>query len=164
MNELANFWNIILKSNTFNFAVLLLIFAVLFKKLNIKNIIEKIKQDIIQSIENAKAEREAAKQKLINAETSAKSVENEIKENLNEASIKAKSLAVQIQRETDLKIKLIEKNIEKVINAEEKTISSNLSQKTLKSAIELAKENIVKTLEENPKLHNKFIEESIGEI
>ena len=28
MNELANFWNIIVESNTFNFAVLLVIFAV----------------------------------------------------------------------------------------------------------------------------------------
>ena len=49
MNELANFWNIIVKSNTFNFAVLLLIFAILFKKLNVSALVEKIKQDIINS-------------------------------------------------------------------------------------------------------------------
>lgn len=41
MNELANFWNIIVESNTFNFAVLLVIFAVLYKKMNVADGIEK---------------------------------------------------------------------------------------------------------------------------
>ena len=57
MNELANFWNIIVESNTFNFAVLLLIFAILYKKLNISNTVEKIKQDVINTINNAKTEK-----------------------------------------------------------------------------------------------------------
>ena len=65
MNELANFWNLIVESNTFNFAVLLIIFAVLFKKLNISSGVEKIKQDIINTINNAKNERENAKNKLL---------------------------------------------------------------------------------------------------
>ncbi len=39
-----------------------------------------------------------------------------------------------------------------------------MSDKALQSAISLAKEHITKTLAENPDLHNKFIEESIGEI
>lgn len=64
MNELANFWNIIVESNTFNFAVLLLIFAILYKKLNISNTVEKIKQDVINTINNAKTEKENAKTNL----------------------------------------------------------------------------------------------------
>ena len=56
MNELANFWNIIVESNTFNFAVLLLIFAILYKKLNISNTVEKIKQDVINTINNEKVD------------------------------------------------------------------------------------------------------------
>lgn len=164
MNEFINFWKLIVESNTFNFAVLLLIFALLFKKLNISDTVEKIKQNIIKSIEDAKLEREQAKQKLTEAQNSVEHVEEEIKERLQDASIRAKSLAKQIQNETSLKVKLIEKNIERVIEAEEKTLSSQMSDKALKSAIRLAKEHIKKTLAENPDLHNKFIEESIGEI
>lgn len=164
MNEFINFWKLIVESNTFNFAVLLLIFAVLFKKLNISDTVEKIKQNIIKSIEDAKLEREQAKQKLTEAQNSVVHVEEEIKERLQDAEIRAKGLAKQIQNETSLKVKLIEKNIERVIEAEEKTLSSQMSDKALKSAISLAKEHITKTLAENPDLHNKFIEESIGEI
>ncbi len=164
MNEFINFWKLIVESNTFNFAVLLLIFALLFKKLNISDTVEKIKQNIIKSIEDAKLEREQAKQKLTEAQNSVEHVEEEIKERLQDASIRAKGLAKQIQNETSLKVKLIEKNIERVIEAEEKTLSSQMSDKALQSAISLAKEHITKTLAENPDLHNKLIEESIGEI
>lgn len=48
MNELANFWNIIVESNTFNFAVLLVIFAVLYKKMNVADGIEKIYPYIVK--------------------------------------------------------------------------------------------------------------------
>lgn len=61
MNELANFWNIIVESNTFNFAVLLVIFAVLYKKMNVADGIEKIKQGIINSINSAKRNKNVLK-------------------------------------------------------------------------------------------------------
>ena len=93
MNELANFWNIIVKSNTFNFAVLLLIFAILFKKLNVSAIVEKIKQDIINTINSAKAERENAKNKLYDAQKSIENIEEEIKQRLDEASLRGEGIA-----------------------------------------------------------------------
>jgi len=159
-----NFWNAIVQSNTFNFAVLLLIFAVLYKKLNISNTVENLKQDIIKRIENAKLEREQAKQKLMNAKSSIEHLDEDIKERLNDASHRADNLSEQIIKNAQEQVKLIEKNIKNVITGEEKTLSTQLSDKTLKSAIELAKQKIIKTLEDNPKLHDKFIEESIGEI
>ena len=65
MNELANFWNIIVESNTFNFVVLLIIFAVLCKKMNVASGVEKIKQGIINSINSAKEEQERANSFII---------------------------------------------------------------------------------------------------
>ena len=111
MNELANFWNIIVESNTFNFAVLLLIFAILYKKLNISNTVEKIKQDIINTINNAKTEKENAKNKLMEAEKSIEHIDEEIKQKLSEASIKGDDIAKQILANTNEKVDLIEKNI-----------------------------------------------------
>lgn len=164
MNELANFWNIIVKSNTFNFAVLLLIFAILFKKLNVSAIVEKIKQDIINTINSAKAERENAKNKLYDAQKSIENIEEEIKQRLDEASLRGEVIAGQISANTDEQVKLIEKNISRVINAEEKTLSAKITEKTLKASIELAKQHIKNTLANNPELHNKFIDESIDNI
>ncbi len=164
MNELANFWNIIVKSNTFNFAVLLLIFAILFKKLNVSALVEKIKQDIINTINNAKAERENAKNKLYDAQKSIEHIEEEIKQRLDEASLRGEGIAKQIAANADEQVKLIEKNISRVINAEEKTLSAKITEKTLKVSIELAKQHIKNTLVNNPELHNKFIDESIDNI
>ena len=164
MNELANFWNLIVESNTFNFAVLLIIFAVLFKKLNVSAEVEKIKQDIITTINNAKSERENAKNKLLEAEKSIEHIDKDIQDRLDEASQRGDGIAKQILTNTEEQVKLIEKNISRVINAEEKTLSAKMTTKTLNASIELAKQHIKSTIAANPDLHNKFIDESIENI
>lgn len=164
MNELVNFWNLIVESNTFNFAVLLLIFAILFKKFNVSNNIEKIKQNIINAIETAQKERENAKNKLIDAKKAIENIDRDIKQRLDEASSRGEGIAKQILNNTEEQVKLIEKNISRVISAEEKTLSAKMTEKTLNASIELAKQHIIKTLNNNPELHNKFIDESIENI
>lgn len=164
MNELVNFWNLIVKSNTFNFIVLILIFAILFKKINISSIIEKIRDEIVNTIENAKKEQENAKNKLSNAEKAIENIDDEIKQKLNEASKRAEDMSKQILDNTDLRLKLIEKNIERVVNAEEKTLSAKMTEKTLKTSVELAKKQIINMLESNPDMHNKYIDESIENL
>lgn len=164
MNELANFWNIIVESNTFNFAVLLIIFAVLYKKMNVSDGIEKIKLGIINSINSVKEEQECAKSKLKKAQKSIENIDNDIAKQLEEASQRGDGLATQIIASADAKVKQIEKNAERVIEAEEKTLSAKMTGKTLDASIELAKKHIVSTLENNQDLHNKFIDESIENI
>lgn len=164
MNELANFWNIIVESNTFNFVVLLIIFAVLCKKMNVADGVEKIKQGIINSINSAKEEQERAKEKLKNAEKSIENIDNDIAKQLKSASQRGEGLANQILANTEFKVQQIEKNAKRVIEAEEKTLSAEMTGKTLNSSIELAKRHIIATLENNPELHNKFIDESIENI
>lgn len=158
------FWNAIVQSNTFNFAVLLLIFAVLYKKLNISDVVENLKNDIIKRIDDAKLERETAKNKLLDAQKSIENLEDEIKTRLNDANSRAESLSNQIITNAQEQVKLIENNIQNVIAGEEKTLSSQLSENALKASVELAKQKIIKALEDNPELHDKFIEESIDKI
>lgn len=164
MNELANFWNIIVESNTFNFAVLLVIFAVLYKKMNVADGIEKIKQGIINSIDSAKEEQKCAKNKLKDAQKSIENIDSDIAKQLEDAVQRGEGLANQILANTEEKVQLIEKNVKRVINAEEKTLSAKMTEKTLKASIELAKKHIISTLENNQDLHNKFIDESIENI
>lgn len=164
MNELANFWTLIVESNTFNFAVLLIIFAVLFKKLNISSGIEKIKQEIINTINNAKNERENAKNKLLDAEKSIEHINEDIKQRLDDATQRGEGIARQILSNTEEQVQLIEKNISRVISAEEKTLSAQMTAKTLQASVELAKQHIKNSIANNPELHNKFIDESIENI
>ena len=85
MNELLNFWKLIVESNTFNFVVLILIFAILFKKINLADTIEKIRLDIVRTIDNVKKEQQDAKSKLANAQKAIEHIDDDIKERLNEA-------------------------------------------------------------------------------
>lgn len=164
MNELLNFWNLIVESNTFNFVVLILIFAILFKKINLSDTIEKIRLDIVNTIDNAKKEQQEAKNKLTGAQKAIEHIDEDIKGRLKEASQRAEGISKQISENTDAQVKLIEKNIERVITAEEKTLSAQMSEKTLKSSVAIAQEQIKNMLESNPELHNKFIDESIENL
>ncbi len=164
MSEIVNFWKLIVESNTFNFIVLMIIFAVLFKKLNISNTIEQVAQEISKAIENVKKERETAKNKLINAQKSIENLDNDIHQRLLEAEERANGISKQIEENTNSQIELIEKNIKRVILAEEKTLSAQMTEKTLKTSVEIAKKQIINMLKNSPELHNKFIDESIENI
>ena len=159
-----NFWSTIVESNTFNFAILVLIFALLWKKLNISSAIESIKDSVIKTIDNAKSEFEASQLKLKNAEISTKNLENEINEIKTNAEKQAEGLSKSIIENSDKQVLAIAENIEKIISAEEKSIIRQASDRTLKISVELAKEHITKVLNSNPELHYKYIEESLEEL
>ncbi len=161
---MAEFWNLIVQSNTFNFAILVIIIAVVFAKIDLPGIIEKIKNDVARAIENAKQEKENAEKDLKTAQKTAANTDNEVAEQLKTAKNNAQNLSQGIMKNTELQIENIKSNILKVINAEEKSLSAKLTQDTVNNSIELAKQNIINKLNENPDLHNKFIDDSINEI
>ena len=161
---MAEFWNLIVQSNTFNFAILVIIIAVVFAKIDLPGIIEKIKNDVARAIENAKQEKENAEKDLKTAQKTAANTDNEVAQQLKTAENNAQNLSQGIMKNTELQIENIKSNILKVINAEEKSLSAKLTQDTVNNSIELAKQNIINKLNENPDLHNKFIDDSITEI
>ena len=164
MKEILDIWNFIVHSNTFNFIVMVFLLAWIVKKVNVKNALEVMKNNIIDSIEKSKQEKESANKILGEAKDAVKNLDNEIKDRINQAENHAKTLAERILTETGEKVKQIEANVERVVEAEEKTISSQLTTKTVKASVELAKKHITNLLASNPQLHDKFINESIEEI
>lgn len=164
MNELANIWNTIVQTNTFNFAILVLIFAIIFKKIQIGQILENLKEDIVKAIKNAEEEKNQASIDLSDAKKSIEHLDDEIKQTLQDADSRAKMIADQILSSTQKEIDLIKSNIDKVITSEEKTISTALTDKTAKASIALARNHIKSVLENQPELHEKYINESINEL
>jgi len=162
--KLIHFWEYFLQSNAFNFVLLILIFVLLDKKVHFGNMIENVKNKIIETIEKSKEEKRNAEKELKNAQKSITNLENEIKEKIENATHNAENLAKKIFEETEDKVKQIESNIQKVIDAEEKTISSRLTFRTASQSIELAKNNIKTLLEKNPHLHERYINESIEDL
>lgn len=157
-------WDMILETNTFNFVILLIILAVLYHVLHISQMLENLKNSIITSIENAKFEQANARNRLKDAQTNYDRLGDEIKAREEETIMKSNAIKSKILQDADFKIDAINKNAINMIAAEEKTINAKLTERTLKASIKLAKEIIINKLKENPELHNKFIDESIGEL
>lgn len=164
MVNLLHIWDTIVKSNTFNFIVMLLLLGWIVKKANLANTLNKFKSDIIKSIENSKQEKENGISALKDAQKSVENIEAEITERLEIANKQAENIEKDILNIADNKIKQIENSISKVIENEEKRISTKLIYSTTQDAVKLAKEKVSKLLEENPKLHEKFINESLEEL
>ena len=161
---MVEFWDIIVKTNTFNFAILLIIFAIVFVKLNVPQILENIKNDIASTINNARTEKDLAEKELKQTTKLVKNTDKEIEEKLNIAKLNAKTLVNNINKVTKEQIKHIENNVARAIDSEEKKVNNELSNNTINSAIELAKKTLINKLKEDKSLHSKLLDKSIEEI
>ncbi len=159
---MTNFWDIIVETNTFNFAILAIIIAVVLTKINIPELTEKIRKEIAKQIENARLEKQNAQDELKSAKRITKNTDTEVNEKLQGAKNNAKLLSDEIKKNTEEQIQNINANIERVISSEEKKMSAKLKSDTMKNAIELARQDITSKLD--TKLHEKLIEQSIKEL
>ena len=164
MKEFAEIWDIIVRSNTFNFVLLVAIFWFLFKKINVSNFIGKLQQDIINAIENVKKSKELAGEKLSKAKDSVKNLESDIKAQMDLADNTAKTISDNILEDTEKRIEIIHSSVDKTIATEEKSLSAKLTEKTAAAAVAIAKNHIINTLKNRPDLHDKYIGESIQEL
>ncbi len=164
MNTVINIWDTIVKSNTFNFLVMLAILYWIVKKFDIQGNLENFKNSITNSIKKADVEKELAGKTLLSAEKSVANLDFEISQKLKNAKKQAETLVKSIEEQTENKVNQLEKNIEKVIETEEKKISSKLTSKTATTSALLAKNHIISVLKAHPELHERFINQSIQEL
>ena len=161
---MGNFWNHIVETNTFNFIVMVVIFVIIFQKINLSSLIQKIQENVVTAISNAQKEKADADKALKNAKKAVKNTDLEIEESIKTAKSNAKNLASEIKKYSDEQISKLKESIDIVIGAEEKKFSAKLQGDTLTESIKLAKENIIQKLADNPKLHEKLLDESIKEL
>lgn len=164
LSTISNIWNTIVTSNTFNFIVFVLILAWVFKKIDVNKIIISLQKKIIKLIEDAKKEKEDALNNLSKAEKAVENLGEELKIIVDDAHKSAGVISSKILSEAQKQLESIEANANKVIEAEEKMLISNLTKSTSTASVDIAKSHITKTLEETPSLHEKYINESIDEL
>lgn len=158
---MANFWNLIVQSNTFNFIIMLVIFTMLWQKLDITSKIEAMKLEITEFIEKSKREKELANQHLQDAEKSVANLDNEIKEKLDKSKLMAQNVFDEIQDMANKSIEKIEANVDKIISNETRKVNTKLSHSTADNAISLATTKLQEMFAQNPELHNQYINDSI---
>lgn len=161
---LSHIWNRIVESNAFNFVIFVVLFALIFKKINIKGLIDSLHTKIIKVLDDTDKEREEALAKLSNAEKAVENLAEDLKVILNDAQKSAEVIGNKILEEAKKQVETIESNATKVIEAEEKQLIAKLTKSTSVASIEAAKTNIQNVLTQTPILHEKFINESIEEL
>lgn len=161
---MTNFWNIIVQSNTFNFAILLIMIAIVLVKLDIISIIEKIRQSVISKIENANFAKEDAQKQLNSAKDTVKDLEVEISEQLQSAKKNADTFVEQISKNTQQQIEKLEEDIRKTVFAEEKRLSSKLAKDVVTESVLQAENKLSDIISQDKALQERLIEESLQEL
>jgi F0F1-type ATP synthase membrane subunit b/b' len=159
-----NFWEYFVHSNAFNFTIMVLILAWIIRKAGLATLLESVKTGVAGTIDKSKKEKNAARKELRTAQKSVENVAFEVKSLLKQAKAQAQTLAAKILEATGDKVKQIEAGVKKAVDAEEKAISSRLTNIAAQQSVELAKADILARLKKNPKLHEQFINESIESL
>jgi len=158
---MAEFWDLIVRSNTFNFIIMLVIFAIIWQKLDISTKIENMRIEIANIIEKSKQEKEKAEKHLTSTKAEIANLDEEIKETLEKAELSAQNVFNEIKQMATRSIEKIKANVDKILDNETRKINSKLTINTAQNAISLAKTKLKTMFEQNPELHEQYINQSI---
>lgn len=160
----SHIWNLIVESNTFNFIIFVVCFALIFKKINLAGMIGSLQEKIVKVLNEVEKDKNEALEKLASAEKEVENLGSELETILNEAKNSAEVIGKKILSEAEKQLQNIEQNAKKVIDAEEKMIISSLTKDTSKASVAAAKNHIQNVLTQTPTLHEKYIDECIEEL
>lgn len=138
--------------------------AIIVKKMNLGASLEKSIEAVKSTISKSDDEKAGAQKKLDSAKDLIEKLPQDIKDLEEISKGKVEVFKDKIEENTQKAIFNIEKNVDRVVSIEEKKISNLLTEKTSLASVELAKQHIEKMLEQNPELHNQFIQNSIDEL
>lgn len=157
-------YNYILHSNIINFIIMLWILYAIIKKINLGKTLEQSIENVNSNIQKSDKDKHESQITLNKAKELIDKLPEDIKTLEQTSQQKVEIFTTKITENTQKTIFNLEKNIDRAISIEEKKISNLMSEKTSKASIELAKQHILKQLEENPELHNQFIMNSLDEL
>ena len=156
--------NVLLKSNTINFLLMLAILFWCVKKMNLKASLNKGVENVSDSIKAAELKKNKSENLVKAAQATIEKLPAQIEDIKKFNEQKTQTFKKQLEDSTQKSIKNIEQNVEKVVSIEEKKISNAITSETVANSIEASKNNIIKMLEDKPNLKYKFIDKSLEEL
>ncbi len=157
-------WNTIVQTNTFNFIIFVIIFAIIFKFAKVGNMVTSLQLKVKETIDDSEKAKNTSIEELKEAKNKAGQVETEIKEILDNADLSAIRLGRKILADANIQTENILLNADKLNDANGKKIISELTQEAALVSIELAKRHLISVLDKKPHYHAKFVEDSIKEL
>jgi F0F1-type ATP synthase membrane subunit b/b' len=153
---------VILGSNLFNFIIVLAVVIWLIKKANLSAAIVKIKNDIIEIINNIENERAVKRNHLVNIKMKVQNVNQEVQKIINEGEQVAKSLSENIITDANKQAEEVVKKAETSVENQKQVVSNEIMTKVTGAAFYVAEEHIKQAIDD--RLHRKYIEEFIDNL
>lgn len=164
MNETLNILKELATSNTINFAIMAILLGVIIRKLHLSTAFEKSIEAIKNQISNSETEKANSSKILGKNKDLIEKLPNELEEMEKTSQSKLTAFEEKIEDNTRKTIENLVLSTDRIKSIEEKKVSNLLTQSTSKEALELAKNRICELLENNPEMHNDFIQQSIDEL
>ncbi len=161
---MSNILQLLIHSNTLNFIIVLAILIFLVIKLNLKEKIELLKEEIKDYVEASYKEKAKAEQDLALIKEKIEELPKEIENIKESAENSVKSIGDKIRLEVVDKKQDIANNAERIFNLETKKFKQKLTTILSEKSVEIARENALNQLIANKDLHNKYIDTAIEEL
>lgn len=157
-------WSNILQSNTFNFTIMIALFAFIAHKIKVSQKIEDHRASIQKNIDDSDLFKKTAEEELKNVSKSLENLPHELESIIQKAEKTAKAFEEKTKEDTNKLIESMKQNTDKQLQADEKFTNSSILKNVSLASVDIAQKQVQKALESNKDLHRKFINEFIDEI
>ena len=164
METFSALFDYISRTNLFNFIIFASVIFFIAKKVDVNNILENMKHDIVEKIENSKDAKEKSEEYLKDMEEVISSVGKEIDSIINKSENNAKLIGEKILGEAEVIVENIKENSQKLVDNKTALLKNDILKRASDASIEVAKNHIINELNNNYDLHNKLIDESVEAI
>ena len=159
---MSDFIGYILHSNIINLLAVVVFLVWIVKKFNLVGVIDNRIEEIKSFIQNAEQSREQAILELKEVKNKVKNIPQEKREITEEAYKTADMYKEKIDSETVQSLQEIEKNTEKFLDAEQKSLKESISREVAKDAVSIAEEHIKQAI--NDDMQKKYINDFIDSL
>ena len=159
---MSDFIGYILHSNIINLLAVAVFLVWLVKKFNLIGIIDNKIEQIKSFVKNAEQVREQVIAELKEVKNRVKNISEEKLENTKEAQKTADMYKEKIEAETVQSLQEIEKNTEKGLDAEQKSLKKSIGREVAQDALEIAKEHIKQAITDD--MQKKYINDFIDSL
>lgn len=149
-------------SNIFNWLLVVIFVLWLLKKFDVIGFFETKQKEIKDSIEKALQAKEEAQKELQDTQEKIKNVEAETTAIIEDSKETAVVMSDKVKDNATLKVKELNENTQKTIEAQTKSTVNSLSKEVTSAAFEIAQEHIKSAM--NDDIQKEYIDEFIDNL
>ena len=161
---MSDIFNLLIHSNTLNFLIVLAILVFIVVKLNLKEKIEVLRDEISSYVEASVDEKNVAEHNLSLIKEKIQHLPAEIEDIEKSTKNSVKSLGEKIKADIQEQKQDISNSAERIFNLETKKFKQKLTSLLSEKSVEIARDNAISQLKENTELHSKYIDNAIDEL